>query len=461
MSVGCTLRSHAADGSSFERIQLVFLAFAIGIVASLAEKAAVRSAYLAIAGVAAGVTPLFRTNDGIAVCGVFYAILLTLFLATLKERRISRREGWTLALLPPVTFIAGFFTVEHTVSSLWDYVKYSAEIVLGYSEAMALPAPCTKPCWRSAVWATLWLVVPFLVKSRRDLLTGFLPAILAGFFAFKNGMVRQDTMHADLFQIKVAVSALFLLVCVKAARDRWLLTGYVLASFGLGAILYAQVFPMQWKIAMNRLALQNEPIRGTSWDGVARNLSSNRNFSIMWDQMYEWSLPALQTLRVSDEVSEMVKGGTVDDVPSELDIVTSNGWRWNPRPVIQSYSAYTPVLDQLNAAHLASGQSAEHILLQWEDIDGRQPLLDDAASWRSLFDHYDVALTRPEVLVLKRRDSPRYLDPHPAGSTSGTWDREIPVPTPDPEGFTMMRVEIDKSLYGSVRGLLYRNSLPT
>ena len=46
----------------------------------------------------------------------------------------------------------------------------------------------------------------------------------------------------------------------------------------------------------------------------------------------------------------------------------------------------------------------------------RQPLLDDAASWRSLFDHYDVELTRPDLLVLKRRDSPRYSDPRPIGS---------------------------------------------
>ena len=46
-------------------------------------------------------------------------------------------------------------------------------------------------------------------------------------------------------------------------------------------------------------------------------------------------------------------------------MVPANGWRWSPRPVFQSYSAYTPALDQLNASHLASRESADHILMQW------------------------------------------------------------------------------------------------
>ena len=97
--------------------------------------------------------------------------------------------------------------------------------------------------------------------------------------------------------------------------------------------------------------------------------------------------------------------------------------------------------------------------MQWADIDGRQPLLDDAASWRALFDHYDVELNRSDLLVLKRRDSPRYSDPRPTGSIAGEWHSDIAVPQAGPAGFTMMRVEIHKSLWGVLRGILYRNSL--
>ncbi len=102
--------------------------------------------------------------------------------------------------------------------------------------------------------------------------------------------------------------------------------------------------------------------------------------------------------------------------------------------------------------------SADHIIMQWGDIDGRHPLLDDAASWRALFDHYDVELARPGLLVLQRRDTPRYLPPAPAGSVTGTWYRDIAVPESDPAELAMMRAEIDKTVWGKLRGIVFRNS---
>jgi hypothetical protein len=194
------------------------------------------------------------------------------------------------------------------------------------------------------------------------------------------------------------------------------------------------------------------------WTGAYANLSAQWHFSSTWKELHESAQHQLESLRVDPSIAKLVSSGTVDDVPSELDMVPANGWRWDPRPVFQSYSAYSPALDQLNASHLASRESADHILMQWEDIDDRQLLLDDAASWRSLFDNYDVQLARPDLLVLQRRDSPRYSDPRPTGSITGAWHSDIAVPQSGPGGFTMMRVEIYKNLWGSLRGMLFRNS---
>jgi hypothetical protein len=126
--------------------------------------------------------------------------------------------------------------------------------------------------------------------------------------------------------------------------------------------------------------------------------------------------------------------------------------------VFQSYAAFTPALDKLNARDLASPAGADHIIMQWDDIDGKQPLLDDPASWRSLFDHYDVQLTRPDLLVLKRRESSRYREPRLIGSAVAGWQSEIAVPEAARNQFTIMSVEIDKSIYGRLLGVLLRNS---
>jgi hypothetical protein len=428
----------------FERMQLAFLSLAIGIVALLAARGSAGTIYLAIAGIVAGMMPLFKANEGIAACAVFYALLPALFLNSPKDRG----RAWRLALVPPAAFVLGFVLVERNVSSLWAYMTRTLQIAGGYSEAMAYVGPAYQVLLAIFSLVALAFLIPLFADCRRDLIKGFLPAVIAAFLAFKSGLVRQDDWHADLLQVKLAVAGLFLLVCVTHLRDRRLLITYVTASFCFGASIFSQAFPSYPQGAEHRAFLPN----------IFADLSANWHFLSTWEELHARSRKQLDTLRLDSTVSSLVSAGTVDDVPSELDIVPANGWRWDPRPVFQSYSAYTPALDQLNASHLASRESADHILMQWDVVDVRQPLLDDAASWRSLFDHYDVELTRPDLLVLKRRDSPRYSDPRPIGSSLGAWHSDIAVPPSAPGGFNMMRVEIRKNLWGSLRGILYRNS---
>ena len=424
----------------FERMQLAFLSLAIGIVALLVARGRVPSVYLAISGAVAGMVPLFKANEGIAACAVFYALLVSLFLNSPKTKI------WPLALVPPAAFLLGFVLVERNLSSLWAYATGSLQIAMGYSEAMALPGPAYQAFVAVFSLLSLAFLIPLFADCPRDLARGLPPALITAFFAFKSGLVRQDASHADLLQVKLAVAGLFLLICVRNVRDRRLLITYTVASFCFGETVFFQSSPYRERIK-DRALLRD----------LSTTLSSNRHFPSTWDLLNVWVRHQFDTLHVDAAVSTLVSSGTVDDVPFELDIVPANGWRWSPRPVFQSYSAYTPALDRLNATHLASRQSADHILMQWEDIDGRQALLDDAASWRSLFDHYDVELTRPGFLVLKRRATPRYADPRPTGSTTAAWFRDIAVPQ-SAAGFTMMRAELPKNPWGALRGILFRNS---
>jgi hypothetical protein len=305
---------------------------------------------------------------------------------------------------------------------------------------------------------TLCLVIPVLAECRRETIKGLAPAIFAGFFAFKSGIVRQDDLHYILLHAKLAVAGLFVLACARTARDQWVLVTYACFSLSYGAFLYSRAFPIQWNIAVHRATLQNESIRDTIWPGMYANLLANCHFSSTWRMRGVFTEQQMQVLRADPVVSGMVSSGTVDDVPSELDIVLANHWRWRPRPVFQSYSAYTPVLDQLNASYLGGSERADHVIMQWEDIDGRLPLLDDAASWRALFNFYNIELTRSDLLVLQRRTSARYLEPRPVGSITSTWDHDIEVPQFLPSEIAMMGVEIDKSFWGATQGLFFRNS---
>ena len=441
----------------FESMQLSYLALVLGLLVMLVERSAIPSLYLLMVGALAGVIPLFKTNEGFAAIVVFYGLLIGMRLSGRGQTPAGRQTVLWAALSPLVVLLLGYVLVEGGLSGFWGYLFYSAQVALGYSEGMALPGPAGVATI-AKVTLVLICAIPLLLSSRRELLIGFLPAVAAAFLAFKAGMVRQDPMHGSILPIRFAVSALFLLLCVKTRRDRVIVASFVLASLGYGLIHFARTFPLLWGVAIHRATMQRESVRGTLWPGYQENLVNNWNFSASWKQMAIYHERNMKQLTVDPSVAAIVRGGTADDIPFNLPIVGANGWRWAPRPVFQSYSAYTPELDLLNARHLAGPASAGHIFLHWGDIDGKQPLLDDAASWRSLFDHYDIVLKQPDMFVLERRASSRFLEPRAVGSVNSVWHRDIRVPHFGPAEFTMMRVDVPRGFWGVIRGFLFRNS---
>ena len=62
--------------------------------------------------------------------------------------------------------------------------------------------------------------------------------------------------------------------------------------------------------------------------------------------------------------------------------------RWRPRPVLQSYSAYTGKLSRLNADSFANGQHRDVVFFQPKTVDGRMPSQDDALLWPMLKSAY-------------------------------------------------------------------------
>ena len=99
--------------------------------------------------------------------------------------------------------------------------------------------------------------------------------------------------------------------------------------------------------------------------------------------------------------------GTVDVYPWKIAGLFSRNMQYDPRPVIQSYSAYTPELAELNAGHLRSDHAPENILFDIDPMDAKFPSLEDGLSWPELLTRYDISDTTGAFLLLKRAATPR------------------------------------------------------
>ena len=161
-------------------------------------------------------------------------------------------------------------------------------------------------------------------------------------------------------------------------------------------------------------------------------------------------------LRLDDRFRRIIGRGTVDAVPWEIAQVRANRWSWRPRPVFQPYQACRPSLDQLNADYLESSRAPDFIVLGWGDIDFRHQFLSDPRSWRAMLDWYDLTLATNDKLLLRRRSTPRFRKPQDVGYTSARWNEEIVVP--QDQALILMSVDIHRTAYGTLTGLLFRNA---
>ncbi len=256
-------------------------------------------------------------------------------------------------------------------------------------------------------------------------------------------MVRQDA-HAISFQVKMALAGLFLFVCAKAARDRRAVALFQAWSLLAGAYITAETLPVLGGHFKDRLTLRHA-------ESVARRLW---NWPRTVENLQRRSEANLRPNRLDGRFRREVKDGTVESVPWDVTDVIANGWEWRPRPIFQTYAAYTPGLDRLNADHIRGDRAADFAVLRWQAIDERHPFFVDPGSYRALLDRYDVALNGMHVLLMERRSKPRYGELRPLGSTTARWGEEIAVPRQ--ESVVVMEAHAQTSLLGDLKRLLFR-----
>jgi hypothetical protein len=180
------------------------------------------------------------------------------------------------------------------------------------------------------------------------------------------------------------------------------------------------------------------------------------DFKPYWDGLPQATRSWLDRRKLPPDVLQAIGGRTVEAVPYSIDLIRANGLDWRPRPMIQTLTAYTPTLDSLNAAHVASERSASRVLLEYAPVDGRHPFLEDPLSMRTLVDYYDCILVEENVAVLTRRSSRRFGPEAKLRETTAIWGEWTDVPDVPAETRRMVGVHIRPSPWGRVRTFALR-----
>jgi hypothetical protein len=147
--------------------------------------------------------------------------------------------------------------------------------------------------------------------------------------------------------------------------------------------------------------------------------------------------------------------GTTDIYSFDQSALLASSNSWSPRPVIQSYAAYTPRLAALNKAHLQGDKAPDNILFRIEPIDGRLPALEDGLSWPTIVTNYSLIEMRNDFAVLRKRaDRPKEIPIKSLGTETHHLGEEVFLPKVTEPLFA--EIEISPTLLGRIASLLFK-----
>jgi len=333
--------------------------------------------------------------------GLIYAIPLVIALAFLSLAKFTFfvvvvlllivYSIWHLLLGNLRTVVISMSAISLVVFFLWAllgqdvgdiprFIINGTEISAGYSKAMGISGPKLELYAGVSLVAILVSAVICVARSYlsvnraySEILLIFLSSMLSiiiGFIAFKQGFVRQDG-HVSAFLV---FSATVIPMLISELRVR-----------GRHGNTFAILFISTWIV----LYLNFEKYHGNGGyltiidDNLSRirgKLNQIKYGDIKFS--FESSFSAMRTANPLPSIN-----GTVDVASVDISPILAHGLDWKPRPVIQSYSSYTPRLASLNGRYvLESGPDVYFVKLA--PIDGHLPLQEDPLLWPALLASY-------------------------------------------------------------------------
>jgi hypothetical protein len=321
------------------------------------------------------------------------------------------------------------------LSGLWPYFTNMFPVISGYNEAMSVPGAAKEPVL-FVLAAIAILVFCYRIKNTPLIHRLFLMLTLALFLftAFKAGFTRHDA-HALTATASLLSMAYFLYLVLPNK------TFYIL--FGAAALVWLVVGSAYTEQgAFDTLKM---PVYAESAEGLALRLSGGLK------EKYEDKINEIK----SQPVKIPALKGTSDLYSYEQGYLLASNNTWSPRPVLQSYSAYTPSLARLNEAHLTSDKAPNNIIFKVATIDRRLPALDDGLSWPTIINNYQPDTINGGFLYLKQKRA-KNLEPakQEVAALNCTIGDEIMMP--NSKDVLFAEFDIHASLLGGLAASLYK-----
>lgn len=361
----------------------------------------------------------------------------------------NRQFPWIF--LAYVMAVMGFWMLGHQhITALMAFLRGTYLLSQGYTEAMSVNASWGE-VWHFLGTTAAFIALVLYVEWRRRRYWALWPLAaltLIILFLFKHGFVRQ---LGHSFLAWLSFLAMVLLYAPLLRNSSMGRAGQLSCSLVLLAVL-----AMGWygfdrypKPSLPGLADQLR----TRFQAVDDSLRAASEVTFGRDHLLEDYDKALTRIKLLYPIPAVK--GFVDVYPIQQAVVLAHRLPWRPRPVFQSYAAYTTTLADMNAQHLRDGESPATILFDIATIDNRFPSLDDGLSWPDLLTRYHLSKVSGSFIVFERDTKPRTFQLTPLLESVAALHTSVSVPEfHDAPIWT--RIDIEPTFIGRLMAFLFK-----
>ena len=468
---------------------------AIGLLAVSQRRNSLALALLA--AVVSGCSLFIKFNLGVSCC----ASVLTwcLLRAVCDPWRVAVGKGVAVCGALVASAVAVNWACGGAWADLVRFIDYSIRMSADYSSQMSLSGPPGLVVYLLAVLAFLsaYAVSGVFLKT-----TGWSTAallVLPAFFEYKRAVTRMDFEHWLPGMLGMAGVVGHLVVANAGARERlvirWCVGVIILAGFILirytgvvdlavvvGIVLGAmtlrscrflpdQPWGMHLRVWFAGLAL-------TSMLAVCVLLAACATLPaypsspdlppgfvnlLKLANLKSWlAKPPTPHIEIPARMREMIGTESVDGYQSEIATILMYQLNYRPRFIFQSNMAYNPILDSAVAEQIASHDSPRFILYTHNSsIDSAHPWMVDPLTWREIYRWYDLVDEASDLLLLRRRTSPRWRNSLPPSKEFQIeFGETLAIPDGAP-AHRLLRARVEMTPFGKLLRFLFRVVPPT
>ncbi len=340
--------------------------------------------------------------------------------------------------IPAISLIGWWMMIDQPLTTLPAYFLNTLEIIIGYTEAMSSPGRSLEVALyvlgSIVVCATIYLQKWSITKRSLLLMT----YSLFLFLSFKAGFVRHDA-HAITSAISLAMGSMFLVFLLPENKKLYL---SLIFSLFISIFILNHYVPFFHNIDKT---ISNNYI--SMYKGIMLQINNphelKKRFQESLDKIHQqMPIPALK--------------GTTDIYSHEQNMLLASDNIWNPRPIMQSYSVYTPKFAAINREHLLKESSPDNIIFKIQPIDSRFPALEDGLSWPILLIKYHPTALTDGFLFLEKKPQATVENPALFDINKGTYHFNDTVHVPESNQLMYVTFDIKPTLFGKLCNLLYK-----